>query len=111
MAVVNLSQILSIFQSAGLTPAQISAGVQSLAASSPTTAVQTICTAILANSNNPKVVGDEVTKLAEVPNLPVAVANLLPTLGAATTPVEIVQAVQAIETAMGGNGIGLFHLL
>jgi hypothetical protein len=105
----TLSNIVSILQGAGLTGTNLATAVSSIAASSPTAAVQANLTAILANSANPKVVGDLITKLAEIPNLPTAVANLLPSLEAAANPMDVVKAVQAMETALGPGGLSLWH--
>lgn len=45
--------------------------------------------------------------------MPVAVVNLLPALTAATTPLEVVNAVEAIEAALGPGlgGLSLGALL
>jgi hypothetical protein len=100
----TLSTIISGLKSAGLSGSLLTGAVQVIATNSPTSAVQSACTTILANSGNPAVVKDMATKMAEIPNLPLAVANLLPTLLSATTPLQVVEAVQAIETALGQTG-------
>jgi hypothetical protein len=100
----TLSTIISGLKSAGLSGSLLTSAVQVIATNSPTSAVQSACTTILANSGNPAVVKDMATKMAEIPNLPLAVANLLPTLLSATTPLQVVEAVQAIETALGQTG-------
>jgi hypothetical protein len=105
----TLSSIVSILQSAGLTGTNLASAVSTIAASSPNAAVQANLTAILSNSGNPKVVADLITKLAEIPNLPTAVANLLPSLEAAQNPMDVVKAVQAMETALGAGGLSLWH--
>jgi hypothetical protein len=110
----TLSNLLHSLTNAGASQSVIQATVQGLAALSPTSTIQSICTVILANSNNPAVIKDEATKLAETPNLPVAVANLLPSLqvaAAANNPMQVIQVVQAIETAMGGGGLQLGAVL
>jgi hypothetical protein len=97
-----LSSFVSTLTSAGVTQTTIPTILQTLANLSPNAAINQACHIILANSNNPTVVKDEATKLAEVANLPAGVAALLPSLENATTPMQVVQAVQAIEAAIGG---------
>jgi len=107
----TLNSIFSALKGAGLTGTTLTSTVQALAANSPTSAIHAALTAVLANSGNLAVVKDEVTKLAEIPNLPQAVANLLPKLQAATTAEEVVTQVGLIETAMGpSNGLSLGSL-
>lgn len=107
----SLGSILQTLQAAGLTPAAAASAVQTLAANSPTTAINTLCQTVLQNSNNPTVVKDCCVKLAEIPNLPIAVANLVPALAAATDAMQVTQVVQAIETAANPNGGGFgFHV-
>jgi len=99
----TLGNLFSTLTSLGLTPSTVTSVVQSLAANSPTTQIKALCTSILANSSNPAVLRDLITKLAEVPNTPVAVSNLLPSLEAATTPHDVVQAIRDIESALGSG--------
>ncbi len=105
----TLSNIVSALKNAGLTGQTLTTTVQSIASNSPTSQIMADCTTILANSMNPAVVKDMATKIAEIPNLPIAVANLLPALQAATTPTQVVEAVRDIETAVGPStgGLGL----
>jgi hypothetical protein len=103
MAITSLNSVVSILQSAGVTGTALSTAISGLFAASPTTAINATCQVILANSNNPTVVKDEAMKLGEIPNLPLAVANLIPSLTAANSAPEVVQAVQNIETAIGPN--------
>ncbi len=110
----TLTNIVSVLKSSGLTGAALTSAVQAIASQSPTSAIQASCTTILANSNNPAVVKDMAVKVAEISNLPIAVANLLPSLqaaaaNAATDPGAVVQVVQEIETAIGPStgGLGL----
>lgn len=112
MAMINLSSVISTLQAAGITGTSLATAIGTLAANSPTAAVQGICTVILSNSSNPSVIKDECVKLAEVPNLPVSVANLIPELAAATSPLQVVQVVQAIEAAIGAGNSAFsgFHL-
>lgn len=109
----TLSSLVSALKSAGASSSTIQSAVQAIAGASPTSTIQSICTIILANSNDPAVIKDEATKLAEVPNLPTAVANLVPQLEAAANannPMQVIQVVQAIETAIGGTGLNLGSL-
>jgi hypothetical protein len=105
----TLTNIVAVLKNAGVTGPTLINAIQSIAASSPTAAIQAACTTILANSNNPAVVKDEATKIAEIPNLPTAVANVLPVLQAATTADQIIEAVRDLETALGPStgGLGL----
>lgn len=97
----SLSSIMKVLTSAGLSGTTLSTAVQSIVGNSPNTAVRAICTVILANSDDMEIVNAEALKLAEVPNLPASINHLLPTLKAAKTPLDVVNAVQAIETALG----------
>lgn len=103
----TLSSLKSILSAAGVSATSLPSIIQALAANSPTSAVKAACTTILANSNNPSVVKDMAMKMAEIQGLPVAVVNLLPALTAAGTPLEVVNAVEAIETALGQGAGGL----
>ena len=107
MAIATLTSVISTLKGLGLTGTNLNAAIQSIASSSPTSAIQSACTTILQNSNNPAVVKDMATKIAEIPNLPIAVANLLPALQEATTPLQVVEVVQNIETALGPHTGGL----
>jgi hypothetical protein len=107
MAIATLSSVITTLKGLGLSGANLNTAIQSIAGSSPTSAIQSACTTILQNSNNPAVVKDMTTKIAEIPNLPIAVANLLPALQEAVTPLQIVEVVQNIETALGPNTGGL----
>jgi len=107
MATATLSSIITTLKGLGLTGTNLNTAIQAIAGSSPTSAIQQACTTILQNSNNPTIVKDMVTKIAEIPNLPVAVANLLPALQEATTPLQVVEVVQNIETALGPHTGGL----
>jgi hypothetical protein len=107
MAIATLSSVITTLKGLGLSGANLNTAIQSIAGSSPTSAIQSACTTILQNSNNPAVVKDMTTKIAEIPNLPIAVANLLPALQGATTPLQVVEVVQNIETALGPNTGGL----
>lgn len=97
----SLGSIMNILKNAGLSGTGLSTAVQSIVGNSPNTAVRAICTVILANSDDMDIVNAEALKLAEVPSLPASINHLLPTLKAAKTPLEVVNAVQAIETALG----------
>src|SRR5580704_3246901 len=77
MAIATLSSVITTLKGLGLSGANLNTAIQSIAGSSPTSAIQSACTTILQNSNNPAVVKDMTTKIAEIPNLPIAVANLL----------------------------------
>jgi hypothetical protein len=105
----TLSSIVSVLKAAGVSGSTLTSAVQAIASSSPTAAIQADCTTILANSNNPAVVKDMANKIAEIPGVPIAVANILPALQAATTPEAVIEAVRDIETALGSNtgGLGL----
>lgn len=107
MAIATLSSIITTLKGLGLSGANLNTAIQSIAGASPTSAVQAACTTILQNSNNPAVVKDMATKMAEIPNLPIAVANLLPALQEAATPQQVVEVVQNIETALGPHSGGL----
>lgn len=102
----TLSSLVNTFQSLGITGTTLTSAIAAVAANSPTAAVQANCVTILQNSASPTVVKDMATKMAEIPNLPIAVANLLPGLVAAQSPQEVVAAVQAIETAVHPTGSG-----
>lgn len=99
----NLGQLITTLTNAGLTPAVAAQAVQTLAVNSPNTTVMAICNVILANSNNPSVIKDECVKLAEVPNLPQSVAVLIPSLAAATDPVQVMNIVHMIEQNVRGS--------
>jgi hypothetical protein len=105
----TLNNIVTVLKSAGLTGTTLTGAIQSIAGNSPTSAIQAACTTILANSANPAVVKDMATRIAEIPGVPIAVANVLPILQAATTPDQVIEAVRDIETALGPNtgGLGL----
>lgn len=103
MASFNFGSLISTLQAAGLTGTNLTTAVQTLAQNSPSVAIKGYCTTILQNSGNPSVVKDLATKIAEVPNLPIAVNNLLPQLVGAASPHDVVVAVQDIETALGGT--------
>ena len=103
MAAFNFGSLITTLQAAGLTGTNLTTAVQTLAQNSPSVAIKGYCTTILQNSGNPTVVKDMATKIAEVPNLPIAVNNLLPGLVNAATPHDVVSAVQDIETALGGQ--------
>ncbi len=109
MAPLPLSSLVTALTGAGVTQNAIPTVLQTLAAMSPNAAINQICNSILANSSDLTVVKDEATKLAEIPNLPGAVVGLIPMLKAATTPTEVVEAVQAIEAAIGSRS-GLLGL-
>jgi hypothetical protein len=107
----SLNSIISTLKAAGLSGTTLTTAVSTLAANSPTAAIQTLCQTVLQNSANPTVVKDCCVKLAEIPNLPIAVANLIPSLAAATDPMQVTQAVQAIESAANPTGGGFgFHI-
>lgn len=99
----TLSSIINVLQGAGLTGTNLTSALSTLVANSPTTAIKAACSVILSNSSSPTVIKDEATKMAEIPNLPISVANLLPSLVAATTPVEVVQIVTEIESAVNAT--------
>jgi hypothetical protein len=103
----SLNSLVSTLTSAGLSGSTLTAAVSALAGMSPNAKIQAALTTILANSGNPAVIADEVKQIAEIPNVPAAVLNLLPALSAANTPAAVVQVVQAIETVMGGSGIAI----
>lgn len=104
----TLSNIISTLKAAGLSGTTLTQAIQTIAGASPTAAIQANCTTILANASNPAVVKDMATKIAEISNLPPAVAALLPGLTAATTPEAVVEAVRDIETALtSSTGSGL----
>ena len=105
----SLNNIVSVLKSSGITGAALHGALQSIAQQSPISAIQADCTTILANSNSPAVVKDMATKIAEIPGLPLAVANVLPALQAAVTPDAVIEAVRDIETALGPStgGLGL----
>lgn len=105
------SSIVTALQNAGTPAASIPNLLSQIAGLSPNAAIQAICQTLLANSGNADVVKAEATKLAEIPNLPAAVASFIPQLqaAAATTPVnplQVVMLVQGIEAAMHGTGAG-----
>lgn len=100
----NLGQLITTLTNAGLTPAVAAQAIQTLAVNSPNNSVMAICNVILANSNNPSVIKDECVKLAEIPNLPQSVAVLIPSLAAATDPVQVMNIVHMIEQNVRGNG-------
>lgn len=102
----NFSTIVNALSASGLTGSSLTSAVHAVFSGSPRAAVMSACAIILANSNNPSVVKDEVTKMAEIPNLPAAVNNLLPELLAATTPAQVAQIVQAIELAVPAGFLG-----
>jgi hypothetical protein len=96
----NLSSIVSALTSAGtLTGTALTNTVSAILSFGANSKVKAALTTIMANSSNPKIVADEVDKIAEM-NPPTAVANLLPSLLAATTPMQVIQAVQAIEAVL-----------
>jgi hypothetical protein len=107
-----LGSLTSALKGAGLTGSDLASAVSSVfsaaTSSSPNAAVKKCLTAILANSASPAIVADEAKQLAEIPNLPGAIQNLLPGLNAATTPIAVVEAVQAMEEALGTTGFSLF---
>ena len=98
------SQLINTLSQAGLSGQVLTSTVQTIMQNSPRTAVMNYCTVILSNANNPTVIKDMAVKMAEIPNLPVAVANLLPELVAAQTVQQVNQIVQSIEAAVGGHG-------
>ncbi len=105
----TLADILTALKSAGLTdPTLIHNTVSSLSALSPNSTILGYCNQILANSTNPSVIKDLAVKIAEAPGVPAGVLAILPVFGnPAATPMEIIQAVQAIETTLGaGQGSG-----
>lgn len=97
----SLNSIVSLLKNAGLTGTTLTGAISSIVGNSPNTAVRNICTTILANSGDTAIVSAEIIKLAEVPNLPAAVNALIPTLRTSTTPLQVVQAIQAIEASLG----------
>ena len=60
---------------------------------------------IVANSSNFAVINDVRTKILEVPGLPATVVPLLTSITPTTTPLEMMQIVAAIETAMTTAGV------
>lgn len=102
----SLSSLTSILTSAGVTGSSLASAVSGLVGLSPNAKVKACLQAILANSSNPGVVSDEVKQIAEIANCPAAVMNLLPSFAAATTPIQVVQVVQEIESVMGGSIFG-----
>jgi hypothetical protein len=102
----SFSSIVTALTSSGLTGSALTSAVQSVFQASPRAAVMAGCSVLLSNSQNPTVIKDEVTKMAETPNLPVAVANLLPELLTATSPSQVAQIVQAIEVSVPANFLG-----
>lgn len=100
---MSLATVLAALNTSGVAESTIPSIVSSLASLNPNATVLSACSIILQNSANMPVVQDEAKKLAETPNLPSAVSNLLPMLNAATSALQVVQIVQAIETAVGGN--------
>lgn len=97
----SLNSIVSLLKNAGLSGTTLTGAISSIVGNSPNTAVRAICTTILANSGDSAIVSAEIIKLAEVPNLPAAVNALIPTLRSSTTPLQVVQAIQAIEASLG----------
>lgn len=102
----SFSSIIATLKASGLSGTSLTTAVSGIASNlkslvtpSANTAITASLTAILANSANMAVVKDETLKLAEL-NPPTGVANLIPALEAATTAEEVVQAVQAMETAL-----------
>ena len=98
------SDTINTLTQLGLTGPNLIAAVTCISNNSPTAAVRAACSIILANAANPTVVKDEVTKIAEIPNLPSSVMALLPELAAAQSPSQVVAIVQAIETSVGSTG-------
>lgn len=96
----NLSTIVTALTNAStLTGTALTNTVSAILNAGSNNKIKAALTVIMANSSNPHIVADEVDKLAEM-NPPTAVANLLPALLAATTPMQVVQAVQAIQAVL-----------
>ena len=110
----TLASVWTTLSNAGLTGAALQTAVQTLSANSPNAAVLKCCTVVMSNLGNPSVILDECRQMAEIPNLPASVAQLLPVLAAAAqaqpiNPLAVQQVVSGIETAMGQSG-GAFGL-
>jgi tetrahydromethanopterin S-methyltransferase subunit B len=58
---------------------------------------------MVANSNNFAIVADMRLKILEVPNLSATAAQLLNSITPTTTPLELMQIVAAIETAVANT--------
>ena len=101
----NLTSLVNALTSAGVTGATLTSAVSAIAGLSPDAKIKAALTIVLANSGNPAVIADEIKQIEEMSNVPAAVLNLLPAMTAATTPAQVVQAVQEIESVMGGSGI------
>ena len=99
-----LTNLISTLQGSGVSNAAIPGVIGGMLG--PHATIQALCKTILANSSNMAIVHDAATKLAEVPNLPSSVSGIVPELMAATSPMEVVQAVSAIETVMHSEGLG-----
>ena len=104
-----LKSVASNLSSSGITdPATLTKVFSGLSQLNPASPVLGLCNQILANAANPKVVDDLATKIAETPGVPASVIAILPALSnPAATPLQVIQAVQAIETALGAGQSGL----
>jgi hypothetical protein len=91
----NFNSIVTALQASGLTPSQVVTATQNLAGGNKITNYLNV---IMANSNNPEVIKDEVIKIQELPGLSASVAGLLPALTApGVTAAQVVQTVLTIE--------------
>jgi hypothetical protein len=96
----RLGGLISLLETNGVASANIPNVLSALALNSPNATITAALNAILANSNSPAVISDEAKKIAETPNAPASVIALLPSLAAATTPVQVVGIVQEMEAAL-----------
>jgi hypothetical protein len=101
MASFNINGIVSVLEQAGVAASNIPSAVAGLMGLSPTSKIKAGLVAILSNSGNMAVVQDEVKQISEIPNVPVAVMLLLPSISAATTQQQVLDAVRNVETALG----------
>lgn len=99
---MSITGVTSILQGAGLTGSALSSAVGSIIGLFNTTKsqVKAALNGVLQASNDPVALGDAVTKLAEVPNLPSNIALLVPALRAAATPAAVAQIVATMQSEL-----------
>lgn len=107
----NLNDIVTVLKNAGITGSTLTTAVTTLATNSPSAALHTLATQVLANSGNPTVVKDLAVKMAEVPNLPNGIMPYITNVANAADPSSVLKAVQDLETFLQTtSGFGGFHL-
>jgi hypothetical protein len=107
----NLNDIVNVLKNAGITGSTLTTAISTLASNSPSAALHTLATQVLANSSNPTVVKDLAVKMAEVPNLPNGIMPYITNVANAADPSSVLKAVQDLETFLQTtSGFGGFNL-